>query len=65
MSTDLLIGPRPRGLEPHLGELPESLFDDHVYACCELADRYATELALDLARELGLQEPLSGGCDGE
>lgn len=65
MSTDLLIGPRPRGLEPHLGELPESLFDDHVYACCELADRYATELALDLARELGLQEPLSGGCDVE
>jgi SAM-dependent methyltransferase len=58
-------GPRPQGLEPHLGELgevPVSLFDDRIYAACELVDRYATELALDLARSLGLEEGLERGA---
>ncbi|HLF56142.1 MAG TPA: methyltransferase [Thermoanaerobaculia bacterium] len=54
-------GPRPRGLEPWLGEVPDSLFDDRVYAVCELADRYATETALDLARALGIEAPLARG----
>jgi SAM-dependent methyltransferase len=54
--------PRPRGLEPWLGEVPDSLFDDRIYAACELLDRYATELALDLVGALGLEAPLAAGA---
>jgi SAM-dependent methyltransferase len=58
-------GPRPSGLGPWLGELertPVPLFDDRTYVACELVDRYATELALDLARTLGLEPALARGA---
>lgn len=55
-------GPRPRDLDPFLGEIPESLFDDRTFACCELAERYAADLALDLARRLGLEPELARGA---
>jgi SAM-dependent methyltransferase len=54
-------GLRPFGLEPwlgELGELPDSLFDQTLYACCELADRYATDLALEIVRALELEPDL-------
>ncbi|KAB2964977.1 MAG: hypothetical protein F9K18_07070, partial [Thermoanaerobaculia bacterium] len=55
-------GPRPRDIDPFLGEIPEALFDDRTFACCELAERYANDLALDLARRLGLEPGLSRGA---
>lgn len=65
MAADMLHpfdpGPRPRIPEDLLGEIPESLFDDRIYAACELAERYATDLALAIARRLGLVEPLAAG----
>lgn len=65
MAADMLHpfdpGPRPRIPEDLLGEIPESLFDDRIYAACELAERYATDLALEIARRLGLDEPLAAG----
>ena len=54
-------GLRPLGLEPwlgELGELPDSLFDQTLYACCELADRYATDLALEIVRAIKLEPDL-------
>jgi len=54
-------GHRPSGLEPWLGELPDDLFDDDLYAACELSDRYATALALEILDDLGAAEPLAGG----
>lgn len=65
MAADMLHpfdpGPRPRIPESLLGEIPDSLFDDRIYAACELAERYATDLALDIATRLGLDEPLAAG----
>ena len=58
-------GPRPRTIDPFLGEIPRSLFDERTFGSCELADRYATDLALDLVRRLGLAEPLARGGDVE
>jgi len=52
-------GPRPAGVEPLLGELPKALFDDRTHACCELVDRYATDLALEVAAELALEPALA------
>lgn len=56
-------GPRPRSMDAHLGEIPQSLFDERTFGSCELADRYATDLALDLADRLGLAAPLARGGD--
>ena len=55
-------GPRPRDLGAWLGEIPESLFDDRTFAACELAERYADDLALALARRLGLEPALARGA---
>jgi SAM-dependent methyltransferase len=54
-------GSRPRIPESLLGEIPDSFFDDRIYAACELAERYATDLALAIASRLGLDEPLAAG----
>lgn len=54
-------GPRPAGVEPLLGELPAALFDDHFHACCELVERYATDLALELVASLELGPALAAG----
>jgi SAM-dependent methyltransferase len=54
-------GPRPRISESLLSEIPDSLFDDRIYAACELAERYATDLALAIASRLGLDGPLATG----
>jgi SAM-dependent methyltransferase len=51
-------GLRPLGLEPWLGELPDALFDQTLYSCCELTDRYATDLSLEIARALELEPDL-------
>jgi SAM-dependent methyltransferase len=58
MAVSFDPGLRPRGLEPWLGEIPDELFDEATYVACELADRYATELALELARTLELEPAL-------
>jgi SAM-dependent methyltransferase len=55
-------GPRPAGVEALLGEVPAELFDDRFHVCCELVDRYATDLALEIAAELGLGAPLARGA---
>jgi len=55
-------GPRPRGLDAFLGEIPDALFDDRTFACCELVARYADDLALDLARRLNLAPALARGA---
>ncbi len=55
-------GSLPAGLEPWLGEIPASLFDAMTYACCELADRYSTDLSLEIVRELGLEPELAHGA---
>jgi SAM-dependent methyltransferase len=54
-------GRRPTAIDAHLGEIPVSLFDEETFACCELTERYATDLALDLARRLGLPPHLAAG----
>jgi polyketide synthase PksN len=56
-------GPRPRTIDAYLGEIPQSLFDERTFGSCELADRYATDLALDLVRRLGLAPVLARGGD--
>lgn len=61
MSVAFVPTPRPRDLERHLGEIPAALFDDRIWASCELADRYATDLCLDLVGRLGLGEALAAG----
>lgn len=38
----------------HLGEIPESLFDEHLHWSVELVERYAREWAVELAGALGL-----------
>ncbi len=58
-------GPLPRGLVAWLGEIPESTFDQQVYACCELVERYATDLALDLIHRLELEPALRLGAEVE
>ena len=55
-------GPRPTGVEALLGEIPAALFGDHFHVCCELVDRYATDLALEIADALGLAAPLARGA---
>jgi SAM-dependent methyltransferase len=54
-------GLRPRIPERLLGEIPDSLFDDRIFAACELAERYATDLALAIARRLDLDGALAAG----
>jgi SAM-dependent methyltransferase len=55
-------GPRPAGVEALLGELPATLFDDRFHACCELVERYADNLALEIAGELALAPVLARGA---
>jgi hypothetical protein len=55
-------GSRPVGVEALLGELPATLFADPFHACCELVERYATDLGLEIAAELGLAAPLARGA---
>ncbi len=52
---------RPQ-IELHLGEIPPELLDDTTYAACEYVDRYASLLAFDLRRRLGLEELLGHGA---
>ena len=61
MSASFTPAPRPPEVERYLGELPPALFDDRIYAACELADRYATDLCLDLVGRLELAAPLARG----
>jgi SAM-dependent methyltransferase len=61
VSVAFVPAPRPRDLERHLGEIPPGLFDDRIFASCELADRYATDLCLDLVGRLDLGPALAGG----
>jgi len=66
MATAFDPGHRPQGLEPWLGEIPDTLFDDDLYAACELSDRYATALALEVLDDLGAAAPLAlGGSAAE
>jgi SAM-dependent methyltransferase len=58
-------GERPTGLGAWLGEIPETLFDDRIYVCCELVERYATDLALALVGRLGLAPALAAGATAE
>lgn len=52
----------PRFYE-RLGEVPESLFDDHLYWSVELIERYAREWALEIAHRLGLPAALEAAAD--
>jgi SAM-dependent methyltransferase len=55
-------GPKPSELDALLGELPTALLDEESFRCCELTDRYATEVARDLAVRLGISAPLALGA---
>lgn len=60
--------PRDRRADDHLGELPSELFDEALYQSCELVDRYALDLAYDLAHRLGIAarlESAAGRSAGE
>jgi len=48
----------------HLGEVPESLFDDCLYWSVELLERYAREWALEIAHRLGLPAALAAASEG-
>jgi SAM-dependent methyltransferase len=58
-------GPRPAGVEPLLGELEPALFDERFHASCELVERYAADLAVELAATLGLAEELAAGATAD
>ncbi len=47
-----------------LGEVPEALFDDHLYWSVELLERYAREWALEIAARLGLPAALATAPEG-
>lgn len=57
--------PRDARADGLLGEIPAALFDDHLYRCCELVDRYALDHAYDLARALGIETALAGGASAD
>lgn len=54
-----------KDLGPHLGEIPQRLFDRRIYDCCEFTERYATELAVAIAHRLELALPLREGTGVE
>ena len=58
------FAPAPRDVraDAFLGEIPLTLFNDHLYRCNELVDRYALDHAYDLARQLGVEAALAGGA---
>ncbi len=58
LSPDVLD---PRFYE-RLGEVPESLFDDHLYWSVELLERYAREWALEIAHRLALPAALEAAA---
>lgn len=51
-------GPPPAAIPAHLGEVPKTLFDERLWAASELVERYATDLALEIAGTLGLAAAL-------
>jgi len=55
-------GPPPAGVEPLLGELEPALFDERFHAGCELVERYAADLALEVVAALGLPDALAAGA---
>jgi len=60
--------PRDRRADDHLLELPRELFDETLYQSCELVDRYALDLAYDLAHRLEIAprlESAAGRTAGE
>jgi len=57
--------PRDPRVDDHLGEIPATLFDDNLYRCCELVDRYSLDHAYDLALALGLERALAGGASAD
>lgn len=61
MALPFAPGPRPAGVEPLLGELEPALFDERFHACCELVERYAADLALEVVAALGLAAELAAG----
>lgn len=50
--------PRDPRSDEFLGEIPRELFDDTLYESCELVDRYALDLAYELAHALGIARRL-------
>lgn len=54
--------PRDPRADELLGEIPAALFDEHFYLSCELVDRYALDLAYDLAHRLELTPRLVSGA---
>jgi SAM-dependent methyltransferase len=62
MALPFAPGPRPAGVEPLLGELEPARFDERFHACCELVERYAADLALEIVAALGLTGDLAAGA---
>jgi len=54
--------PRDPRADDLLGEIPAALFDEHFYLSCELVDRYALDLAYELAHRLALAPRLERGA---
>jgi SAM-dependent methyltransferase len=57
--------PRDTRVNDQLGEIPDELFDDLLYLCCELVDRYSLDHAYDLALALGVERALAGGASAD
>jgi len=54
--------PRDPRSDGFLGEIPRELFDDSLYRSCELVDRYALDLAYELAHRLEIAARLESAA---
>jgi len=54
--------PRPPALDELLGELDSERFDAAFHRLCELVDRYAVDLSLEIVAGLGLEGTLADGA---
>ncbi len=58
MIRPFISNPPPPRLQALLSEFSNEIFSDGLYESCELVDRYGLELALQLAVDLELAQPL-------